>query len=101
MSLSDYEKEVLESLEQQFEPKSKVVENSVPSRSNPKPKLMAKPRKIAVSILLVLLGLLLLLVGVHYGIGWGTLIGIMGFLVILGGAILPFGVGRYEKNNKN
>lgn len=101
MSLSDYEKEVLQSLEQQFEPKVEREQTSLPVSPKPVKNSLVSPRKVVISVFLVLFGLVLLLVGVHYGIGWGTLIGIGGFLVILCGVVLPFGFSKYRRATKH
>lgn len=93
MALSDREKEVLAQMEAQLRGEDPVLVDSLAGSKDDAatPRLKAGPRAWAVAISIAVVGLVLLVVGVSIHIRWvGTLVGISGFLLMLGGLLLPF-----------
>ncbi|WP_043503365.1 DUF3040 domain-containing protein [Georgenia sp. SUBG003] len=83
MPLSEYEQRMLQQMEQQLRSDDPKLANTLADKSRP------NVRRLSLGILLFLLGLGGLVGGVATGYNWlGVLVGVLGFLAMLGGVML-------------
>lgn len=96
MGLSERERQVLAQMEQQLRGEDPTLVSTLATDEDEAvtPTIKAGPRAWAVAITVAVIGLILLLVGVSLSTRWvGTLVGIVGFLLMLGGLLMPFSEG--------
>lgn len=96
MALSEYEKQVLQELEAEFSRDSSEAATSAAKLAEQMGKADAEgarghfvPRFVAAGIVIVVLGLGILLTAVSLGYSiWSILLGVLGFICMLGGILL-------------
>ena len=88
MALSDYEKQVLEEMEAQFDHQPSSFRDHVREDAHsPRSSSKLSPKRVAVGSLMIVAGLLILVAAVSLGYSVLSLIvGVAGFLFMLGGA---------------
>ena len=88
MALSDYEKQVLEEMEAQFDHQPSSFRDHVREDAHsPRSSSKLSPKRVAVGSLMIVAGLLILVAAVSLGYSVISLIvGVAGFLFMLGGA---------------
>lgn len=88
MALSDYEKQVLEEMEAQFDHQPSSFRDHVREGAHsPRSSSKLSPKRVAVGSLMIVAGLLILVAAVSLGYSVISLIvGVAGFLFMLGGA---------------
>lgn len=88
MALSDYEKQVLEEMEAQFDHQPSSFRDHVRGDAHsPRSSSKLSPKRVAVGSLMIVAGLLILVAAVSLGYSVISLIvGVAGFLFMLGGA---------------
>lgn len=88
MALSDYEKQVLEEMEAQFDHQPSSFRDHVREGADvPRSSSKLSPKRVAVGSLMIVAGLLILVAAVSLGYSVLSLIvGVAGFLFMLGGA---------------
>ena len=88
MALSDYEKQVLEEMEAQFDHQPSSFRDHVREDAySPRSSSKLSPKRVAVGSLMIVAGLLILVAAVSLGYSVISLIvGVAGFLFMLGGA---------------
>lgn len=88
MALSDYEKQVLEEMEAQFDHQPSSFRDHVREGADvPRSSSKLSPKRVAVGSLMIVAGLLILVAAVSLGYSVISLIvGVAGFLFMLGGA---------------
>ena len=88
MALSDYEKEVLEEMEAQFDHQPSSFRDHVREDAHsPRSSSKLSPKRVAIGSLMIVAGLLILVAAVSLGYSVISLIvGVAGFLFMLGGA---------------
>lgn len=88
MALSDYEKQVLEEMEAQFDHQPSSFRDHVREDAHsPRSSSKLSPKRVAIGSLMIVAGLLILVAAVSLGYSAISLIvGVAGFLFMLGGA---------------
>lgn len=88
MALSDYEKQVLEEMEAQFDHQPSSFRDHVREDAHsPRSSSKLSPKRVAIGSLMIVAGLLILVAAVSLGYSVISLIvGVAGFLFMLGGA---------------
>ena len=88
MALSDYEKQVLEEMEEQFDHQPSSFRDHVREDAHsPRSSSKLSPKRVAIGSLMIVAGLLILVAAVSLGYSVISLIvGVAGFLFMLGGA---------------
>lgn len=88
MALSDYEKQVLEEMEAQFDHQPSSFRDHVREDAHsPRSSSKLSPKRVAIGSLMIVAGLLILVAAVSLGYSVLSLIvGVAGFLFMLGGA---------------
>lgn len=88
MALSDYEKQVLEEMEAQFDHQPSSFRDHVREDAHsPRSSSKLSPKRVAIGSLMIVAGLLILVAAVSLGYSVISLIvGVTGFLFMLGGA---------------
>ena len=88
MALSDYEKQVLEEMEAQFDHQPySFLDHVREDAHSPRSSSKLSPKRVAVGSLMIVAGLLILVAAVSLGYSVISLIvGVAGFLFMLGGA---------------
>ena len=88
MALSDYEKQVLEEMEAQFDHQPSSFRDHVREDAHsPRSSSKLSPKRVAVGSLMIVAGLLILVAAVSLGYSVLSVIdGVAGFLFMLGGA---------------
>ncbi len=93
MALSDYEKQVLAQMEAQLKEAdpslASVMTSSLPDEPVRQPGGRLSPRRIALGSIIGIGGLAIILGGVSLGFGWSAaLLGVLGFVLMVGGVLL-------------
>lgn len=95
MALSEEEQRILSELERDFAPKNAeeneflgagLEEQSLEGGTH----ISLSPTMLAIAALSLVVGLVVLIVAVNLGIGKGSVVGVLGFLIMLYGVTLPW-----------
>ncbi len=98
MALSDYEKQVLEQMEEEFRRADPAFASQMESPIEDHTPLRLSPRRIAAGALLAVVGLIVLVAAVSLGYSIASiLLGVVGFILMVGGVWFaissPKGIG--------